>query len=109
MYIFNVLNRQEILERNVLQTWFSDINNMFNSLEWNQILFKESLENLMKIISDKQHNNHLNKLICEAWKNTMNMMGISEGGEITEEVYDVLIKNTIEAMMLYLVRFIPKE
>lgn len=57
----------------------------------------------------KQHNNHLNKLICEAWKNTMNMMGISEGGEITEEVYDVLIKNTIEAMMLYLVRFIPKE
>lgn len=109
LYIFNVLNRQEILERNVLQTWFSDINNMFNSLEWNQILFKESLENLMKIISDKQHNNHLNKLICEAWKNTMNMMGISEGGEITEEVYDVLIKNTIEAMMLYLVRFIPKE
>lgn len=64
---------------------------------------------IMKIISDKQHNNHLNKLICEAWKNTMNMMGISEGGEITEEVYDVLIKNTIEAMMLYLVRFIPKE
>lgn len=109
LYVFNVLNRQEILERNVLQTWFSDINNMFNSLEWNQILFKESLENLMMIISDKQHNYHLNRLICEAWENTMNMMGISEGDEITEEVYDVLVKNTIDAVIPYLVRFIPKE
>ena len=109
LYIFNVLNRQEIFERNVLQTWFSDINNMFNGLEWNQILFKDSLENLMKIISDKQHNNHLNRLLCEAWENTMNMMGLSEDDEITEEVYDVLIKNTIDAVMPYLVRFIPKE
>ena len=78
-------------------------------MEWNQILLKESLENLMKIISDKQHNNHLNILICEAWENTMNMMGLSEGDEITEEVYDALIKNTYDAVQPYLVRFIPKE
>ena len=108
-YIFNVLNRQEILERDISQTWFYDINNIFNSLEWNQILFKDSIENLMKIISDKQHNNHLNILICEAWENTMNMMGLSEGDKITEEVYDVLIKNTIDSVMPYLVRFIQKK
>ena len=108
-YIFNILNRQEILERDISQTWFYDINNIFNSLEWNQILFKDSLENLMKIISDKQHNNHLNILICEAWENTMNMMGLSEGDKITEEVYDVLIKNTIDSVMPYLVRFIQKK
>ncbi|WP_314095634.1 HNH endonuclease [Veillonella parvula] len=109
LYIFNVLNRQEILERNVLPTWFSDINNIFNSLEWNQILLKDSLENLMKIISDKQHNNHLNRLICEAWEDTIKTMELLEGDEITKEVYDVLIKNTIDAVMPYLERFIPKE
>lgn len=59
----------------------------------------------MKIISNKQHNNHLNRLICEAWEK----MGLSEGDEIIEEVYDVLIKNTIDAVVPYLARFIPKE
>ena len=39
----------------------------------------------------------------------MNMMGLSEGDKITEEVYDVLIKNTIDSVMPYLVRFIQKN
>ena len=41
--------------------------------------------------------------------NTMNMMGLPEGDEITKEVYDDLIKNTIDVVMPYFIRFIPKE
>lgn len=108
-YIFNVLNRQEISEEKIVSTWFSDVHNLFNNLEMCQTLFKDSLSNLMNIISNKQHDDHLNKLLYNAWENTMNMMGLSQGDEITKEVYDILIKNTIDAVMPYLVRFIPKE
>lgn len=108
-YIFNVLNGQEILERHICSTWFFDINNMFNSLEWNQILFKDSLEKLMKIISDKQHNDHLNRLLYEAWEDTMKKLGLSEDDEFTKEISDVFIEKAIELLEPYLIRFIPKE
>ena len=108
-YIYNVLNRQEISEEKIVSTWVSDVHNLFNNLEMCQTLFKDSLSKLMNIISNKQHDDHLNKLLYNALENTMNMMGLSEGDEITKEVYDVLIKNTIDSVMPYLVRFIPKE
>jgi len=68
-----------------------------------------SLENLLKVISDKQHNEYVNKLIDEARNSTMNMFELSEGDIITEAVYDKLIEKTVDLLIPYLNGLMPKD
>lgn len=107
-YIFNVLERKELSNPNINTNWYHDIDGIFENLELDSKQLEVSLEMLLKVISDKQHNEHINKLIEEAWNSTMNMFELSEGDIITEAVYDKLIEKTVDLLIQYLNRLMPK-
>ena len=107
-YIFNVLERKELSNPNINTDWYHNIDGIFDDLKLDSKQLEASLENLLKIISEKQHNEHINKLIDEAWNSTMNMFELSEGDIITEAVYDKLIEKTVNLLIPYLIRLMHK-
>ncbi|MDU2208074.1 MAG: HNH endonuclease [Veillonella sp.] len=108
-YIFDVLDRKEISISNIKTNWHHIVDGIFENLKLDSKQLEVSLENLLKVISDKQHNEHVNKLIDEAWNSTMNMFELSEGDIITEAVYDKLIEKTVDLLIPYLNGLIPKD
>ena len=64
---------------------------------------------MLKVISDKQHHEHVNKLIDEAWDSTMNMFELSEGDIITEAVHEKLVEKTVYLLIPYLNGLMPKD
>ncbi|MCG4854094.1 hypothetical protein, partial [Bifidobacterium longum] len=88
----------EISNPNINTNWYQNIDGIFENLKLDSKQLEVSLENLLKVISDKQHNEHVNKLIDEAWNSTMNMFELSEGDINTEAVYDKLIEKTVDLL-----------
>lgn len=108
-YIFDVLERKEISISNIKTNWHHIVDGIFENLKLDSKQLEVSLENLLKVISDKQHHEHVNKLIDEAWDSTMNMFELSEGDIITEAVYDKLIEKTVYLLIPYLNGLMPKD
>lgn len=108
-YIFDVLERKEISISNINTNWHHIIDGIFENLKLDSKQLEVSLENLLKVISNKQHNEHVNQLIDEAWNSTMNMFELSEGDIITEAVYDKLIEKTVDLLIPYLNGLMPKD
>lgn len=108
-YIFDVLERKELSNPNINTNWYHNIDGIFENLKLDSKQLEVSLENLLKVISNKQHNEHVNQLIDEAWNSTMNMFELSEGDIITEAVYDKLIEKTVDLLIPHLNGLMPKD